>query len=878
MQNNQNTIIEKIIASRSTLPHDDTPIKKSSEEGGCGVTGFISSIPVSGRHIFEPSVQMHNRGNGKGGGIAAVGLSADDLGVTQDILDTHYMLQIALLNPESRPGVEQANILPFLDVHKAERISTCDDYRDVEGLEVKPPDVWRYFVRVKKEVLKRFVDENGLDHMDIQRAEDEFIYQNSFRINQKFYASLGEKQAFVLSHGRNIMILKIVGYAEQVAQYYLLDDFKAHGWIAHQRYPTKGRVWHPGGAHPFSGMDEALVHNGDFANYHSVSEYLKQQNIFPQFLTDTEVSVLLFDLWNRTFNYPMEYIIEAMAPTGEHDFDLLPRKKQQIYRYIQSGHVQGSPDGPWFFIIARNNPYENNFQLIGITDTAMLRPQVFALQEGEVQIGLICSEKQAIDATLQSLSAEDNRFCPIADKYWNARGGSSTDGGAFIFTIKDAGRSDGTKQLVCTNKFGEVLKTPPKEKHDRINAVPSTQTESIQFTQAVLNDLVSTDISDVKDKCLKHIPLWGYESLRHLCHQLSAYAKESNQAKADAIDILTHLNDRRFATGDKKRSSILHIIRESLSDIFSSSPRLNENAPGMYRFIDWETRDTLRKPKTNENILVLHARDFPPEGEDCDARLICRAYELGWKQFICYGYKGQRFCGCGLSKGSEGVRIDVYDSSGDYLASGIDGLEMHVHGNAQDQLGQIMKSGKLVVYGDVGQTFMYGAKGGEVYIMGNAAGRPLINAVGQPRVVINGTCLDYLAESFMAGDPLNGGGFVILNGIDFDHAGKVVGLDNPYPGSNLFSLASGGAIYLRDPHHKLVEEQLNGGEIVELSPADWELMEPYLEENERLFGISIQKDLLTVGERLREPREVYRKISAVKLDVLTEVEDDEGWT
>jgi hypothetical protein len=36
-------------------------------------------------------------------------------------------------------------------------------------------------------------------------------------------------------------------------------------------------------------------------------------------------------------------------------------------------------------------------------------------------------------------------------------------------------------------------------------------------------------------------------------------------------------------------------------------------------------------------------------------------------------------------------------------------------------------------------------------ILGNAAGRPLINSVGKPRVVINGTCLDFLAESFMAG-------------------------------------------------------------------------------------------------------------------------------
>ena len=49
-------------------------IRKEAEEGGCGVVGFCCSEPVPGRHIYEPSRQMHNRGNGKGGGIAAVGL------------------------------------------------------------------------------------------------------------------------------------------------------------------------------------------------------------------------------------------------------------------------------------------------------------------------------------------------------------------------------------------------------------------------------------------------------------------------------------------------------------------------------------------------------------------------------------------------------------------------------------------------------------------------------------------------------------------------------------------------------------------------------------------------------------------------------------
>jgi glutamate synthase domain-containing protein 1/glutamate synthase domain-containing protein 3 len=861
-------IVERILSSRAELPHEDVPLKKAAEEGGCGVTGFISSVPVRGRHIFEPSVQMHNRGNGKGGGIAAVGLSAQDLGVSQEVLDTHYLLQVALLDPGALPEVEQTSIGPFLEVHKSEKIATLDDYREVEGLEVRPPDVYRYFVRVKKDVLDRFMEEKNLQDLDPPRAEDEFIYQNTFRLNQKFYSSLGEQRAFVLSHGHNIMIMKIVGYAEQVAQYYLLEDFKAHGWIAHQRYPTKGRVWHPGGAHPFTGLDEALVHNGDFANYHAVCEYLQQHNIFPQFLTDTEVSILLFDLWNRTFSYPLEYIIEAMAPTTEYDFDRLSLEKKRIYRYIQSAHIHNSPDGPWFFIIARNNPHEDHFQLIGITDTSMLRPQVFALQEGEVQIGLICSEKQAIDATLQSLAAEDSRFCPIADKYWNARGGSATDGGAFIFTVSDSGKGNGSKQLVCTNKFGERVKTAPNKINFDRTAELAVSVGAGEISQAVKEGLSVVDAADLTNYCVKNLAEWDYSSLSHLCEELVRQGNSSDEAKSKGIEVLTHLHDRRFPTGDKKRSSVLYIIRESLAKIFSASPGLTENSGGSYRYLDWNIRHTLRPPQGNDKILVLNAREFPPEGEDCDSRLICAAYKLGWKRFICYGYRGQRFSGCGLGKESDGVRIDVYDSSGDYLASGIDGLAIYVHGNAQDQLGQIMKRGKLVVYGDVGQTFMYGAKGGEVYVMGNGAGRPLINAVGRPRVVINGTCLDYLAESFMAGDPLTGGGFVVLNGIEFDDEGKVIDQAAPYPGSNLFSLASGGAIYLRDPYRKVVEGQLNGGEFVDLSAGDWELILPYLEENERLFGISIQNDLLRVNGQKKNYQEIYRKVQAVQLDVL----------
>ena len=863
--------IKQIIQSRSKLPLPPyNPKFKLEQEGGCGVTGFACNIPVSGKHIFEPSIQMHNRGNGKGGGIAAVGLKAEDLGVSQEILENDYLYQIALLDREIQRQLEEEFINPLFKIDKAEKVKTVDDYRDIPGLEVKPPDVVRYFVRVKPEILKNFLEKNSLQDLDLRRAEDEFIYQTTYRINNKFYSSLGKKKAFVLSLGRNMLVFKIVGYAEQVVQYYQLEDLKAYVWIAHQRYPTKGKVWHPAGAHPFVGMDEALVHNGDFANYYAVTQYLRQRKIFPLFLTDTEVSVLLFDLLNRVYGYPLEYIIEAMAPTTEMDFELLPLEKQKIYTAIHASHIHGSPDGPWFFIIARNEPYKNYFQLIGITDTAMLRPQVFALFEGQVQIGLICSEKQAIDATLRSLSREDKRFCKVADKYWNARGGSHTDGGAFIFTVKPKEDKPSEKVIICTDKFGRIVSVPKQEIPQETILVTLSKNHR-SYLGEISKKINSWSALEFFKKMLPLIPEWDYEEFYNICHELAKMAINDEKNKKWIIEFLTLLNDRHYATGKKKRSWVLATINDALKEIFDATPDIrvtSTTSQGSYRKIDWDSRKALRPPKEGEEILVINAWGFPPQGDECDAKLICKAYLEGWRLFIVYNYRGQRFCGCGLGPKTQGVRIDVYGSPGDYLGSGIDGLEIYVHGNAQDQVGQIVNAGRIVIFGDVGQTFLYGAKGGEIYVLGNAAGRPLINAVGHPRVVINGTALDYLAESFMAGDPLKGGGFMILNGIEFDEDGNLKEQATPYPGSNLFSLASGGAVYVRDPHKKLVEEQLNGGEFTTLTKEDWVLILPYLEENERLFGINIE-DLLKVNGELKSPYEVYRKIRPVKLKVLT---------
>jgi glutamate synthase domain-containing protein 1/glutamate synthase domain-containing protein 3 len=815
---------------------------------------MASSVPVAGRHLLQALAQMRNRGNGKGGGIAAVGLDPRFFGVDRDTLGRDYLLAVALLEAGAREQVEREFVEPVFIVDRALTIPAPADHRAV-GLEVAPPDVACYFVRVRPDVRETFAREHGLEPAEPDVIEDEVVYRNSFALNKALYASTGEKRAFVLSHAKDLIVLKLVGYGDDVIRAYGLEDFTAHVWIGHHRYPTKGRVWHPGGAHPFIGMHEALVHNGDFANYASISSYLAQRRLHPLFLTDTEVAVLVFDLLSRQYGYPLEHVIEAMAPTTERDFTLLPPEKQRLYRMLQAVHMHSSPDGPWFFLIAQSQRREGAYRLIGITDTSMLRPQVFALQRGEEAVGFAASEKQGIDAALASLASEDARFWPRADLYWNARGGSHTDGGAFIFTVRDIG---GRRELVCTDKFGRSIQPDPEK------LIPSAG------GPAAVGRPVPCPLDGEPEALFAHavrqLPGWGYGDLRQYLTAVEGLASDPEGVRR-AIGTLTLLTDRRVPTGPLKRSAAVSLVDECFARV------IDRIRPVLAGFAWMDAGTPLPSSGDASTTLVVDARDFPQEGPDSLARMIVASAERGFRRFLVAYARGHRFIGCGLGPGTSGVRIDVYGSSGDYLGSGIDGAEIVVHGSAQDQLAQIMKDGTLVVHGDVGQTFGYAAKGGRAFVLGNAAGRPLINAVGKPQVVINGTCLDYLAESFMAGDPLAGGGFVVLNGVAFDEDGTIVDLPTPYPGGNLFSLASGGAIYVRDPYARLADDQLNGGAFAQLEVADWTLIAPCLEENERLFGISVER-LLAVDGRQLAPERVYRKIAPAGHEAL---QPEEAW-
>ncbi|HNB51690.1 MAG TPA: hypothetical protein PK530_07095, partial [Anaerolineales bacterium] len=589
--------LESLLHSRSLLPRPSDEYlalaREQAAEGGCGVIGFACTEQVAGKHMLQALDQMRNRGNGKGGGIAAVGLVPSEFGVTQAVLDNDYLLAIAYLDASCRAKVEEKYVHPTFEVDHVREQPALADWKSLPRLEVAPPEVVYYFVRVKDAVVESFAQKHNLplagdsksrQHLQSRpsatgesaqadfvgvgavstaatatdparrRIEDEIVYQNTYRLNREFYAATGVTRAFVLSHAKNLLVLKMVGYADDVIRYYQLEDLHAHVWIGHHRYPTKGRVWHPGGAHPFIGMNEALVHNGDFANYASIAEYLRQRNIYQLYLTDTEVSVQVFDLLRRTYNYPLEYVIEAIAPTTERDFTLLPPEKQRLYHLLQTTHMHSSPDGPWFFIIAQSEEEESApvYRLTCITDTSMLRPQVFAYQragENGPAIGFAASEKQGIDAALASLAQEDDRFWPRADKYWNARGGSHTDGGAFMFSVKGGA-------LVCTDKFGQEVtldvSRAPFRGDDRVReplprgtqADPGVGGGTASVQAAVPRVATAPARPSPNGKpapslfahAVRHLPTWTYADFVAF---LEALEMDTDEARAQTFETLT---------------------------------------------------------------------------------------------------------------------------------------------------------------------------------------------------------------------------------------------------------------------------------------------------------------------------------------------------
>ena len=163
-------------------------------------------------------------------------------------------------------------------------------------------------------------------------------------------------------------------------------------------------------------------------------------------------------------------------------------------------------------------------------------------------------------------------------------------------------------------------------------------------------------------------------------------------------------------------------------------------------------------------------------------------------------------------------------------------------------------------YGDVGQTFLYGAKGGEFYVMGNAAGRPMINAVGKAA----GRHQRHRAG--LPGRVVHGRRSAQRRRFRHHQRRAVRRRERQRrarwicrtPEATCFRWPPGGRSTSAIRKRTLVDEQLNAGALYQplSTDADWKLILPYLQRERAALRHSDPTEIcLTVdGHVVRAPR------------------------
>ena len=345
--------------------HDDKVIDACSLFGVMDTSGGR----FSGEGIIRAIANMHVRGNGLGGGFAIYGLYPK--------YADFYALHVMYLSREGQREVE-AFLKDRFDLAYAEEVPT----RLTSGI-IQPPAVWRYFLGVGR-------------HKPEEQSEDNYVADRVMEINTR----LGD--AFVFSSGKDMAVFKGMGYPEEIAAYFCLEQYQGYLWTAHGRFPTNTPGWW-GGAHPFGLLDWTVVHNGEISSYGINRRYLEQFGYRCTLQTDTEVVAYAVDLLVRKHGLPIEIAARVLAPPFWNDIERCPPGEQKLHRTLLQVYGSLLLNGPFTVIIAHHG------EMIGLTDRVRLRPLTVGVKGDMLYLS---SEESAI-----------RLICPDLDRAWIPMGG-----------------------------------------------------------------------------------------------------------------------------------------------------------------------------------------------------------------------------------------------------------------------------------------------------------------------------------------------------------------------------------------------------------------------------------------------------------------------
>jgi glutamate synthase domain-containing protein 1 len=324
-----------------------TQMPRMRDHAACGIAGMfnLDRKLVSGEPIAKMMATMEERENGLGAGYAAYGLFPK--------MKEYYCLQMILDDQDAKAKVEE-----FLNTYTS--IVSEEEVPVKKGVLKEYPFVRRFFIEPKLE--------NG-------ESADDAVKDIMMYINCSI------KGAFCMSSGKDMAVFKGVGWATEIADFYQIKDIKAFMWSAHSRFPTNTPGWW-GGAHPFSLLGHAVVHNGEITSYGTNVSYLKEFGYECKMLTDTEVLAYIFDFIARKCNYPPKIAhriaTTALAPPYWKDIDRMSAGEKKWATNIRIAHRKAMANGPFSIIITTDMPKPT---MIGHSDRKKLRPMIAALSE-----------------------------------------------------------------------------------------------------------------------------------------------------------------------------------------------------------------------------------------------------------------------------------------------------------------------------------------------------------------------------------------------------------------------------------------------------------------------------------------------------------------
>lgn len=326
---------------------------------GCAIAAVISKTgeKIGGEKIVAGIRTMHERSNGLGGGFAGYGIYPD--------YKDFYALHVFYDDNGARTDCENA-LKDLFEIVKAENIPTRKNPAIKDA-----PLIWRYFVApLPSRVAAMQIDER------------EFVARAVTRINSTF------RGAYIFSSGKNTGTFKAVGFPEEVADFYRLEDYAGYSWTAHGRYPTNTPGWW-GGAHPFSLLDWSVVHNGEISSYDTNRRFIEMFGYKCHLKTDTEVITYIFDYLVRRQGMTLR---EASSVVAAPFWTTIARKTEEEQReltYIRNMFSGLLITGPFSIVLGFSGG------LLALNDRLKLRSMVVA-EKGNTTY--IASEEAAIRA------------------------------------------------------------------------------------------------------------------------------------------------------------------------------------------------------------------------------------------------------------------------------------------------------------------------------------------------------------------------------------------------------------------------------------------------------------------------------------------------